>query len=218
LTVYEQNPATFGQDRYLLTNPPGLRMLNMGLAAEAGAEWGRLTIHASFVAEKSRGPTNPGNAFFENDPGVVGSLFLDPNSSIHAAGRIFTDRAYIGKIQSTYRLPGGIEAAAAVGYLDGLVFARRLLVTGLAQGPFVVATTVRGSSEGGNRAQYALNWNLRFSREFARKFALQVDILNVTNAGQSIQESDLSGPAFNLRRPVAIQPPRAVRVGFRYRY
>ena len=182
LTVYEQNPATFGQDRYLLANPPGLRMLNMGLVAQAGGEWRRLTIHASFVAEKSRGPTNPGNAVFENDPGVIGSLFLDPNSSINASGRIFTDRAYIGKLQSTYRLPGGIDVAAAAAYLDGLVFARRLLVTGLAQGPFVVATTVRGSPEGGNRAQYVLDWNLRFSREFARRFALEVDILNVTNA------------------------------------
>ena len=36
LTVYAQNPATLGQDRYLLTNPAGLRMLNTGLVAEAG--------------------------------------------------------------------------------------------------------------------------------------------------------------------------------------
>ena len=224
LTVYAQNPATLGQDRYLLTNPAGLRMLNTGLVAEAGTEWRRLTLHASFVAEKSYGPTNPGDAVYENDPGVIGALFLDPNTAIHATGRSFVDRAYVGKIQASYRLPpawGGIEVASVADYMDGLVFARQLLVTGLPQGPFLVATTVRGSPEGGNRAQYAINWNLRLSRQFGLpvgRFAVSADILNVTNAGQRLQEDDLSGPSFNLRLPVAIQPPRFVRIGFRYEF
>src|SRR5581483_10256805 len=91
LTVWEQNPATFGQDRYLLTNPAGLRMLNTGLVAEAEGGTPTLRVKASFLAEKSYGPTNPGNAVFENDPGVIGALFLDPNTSINAANRIFVD-------------------------------------------------------------------------------------------------------------------------------
>jgi hypothetical protein len=224
LTVYAQNPATLGQDRYLLTNPAGLQMLNTGLLAEAGTEWRRLTLHASFVAEKSYGPTNPGDAVYENDPGVIGALFLDPNTAIHATGRSFVDRAYVGKIQASYRLPsawGGIDVASVADYMDGLVFARQLLVTGLPQGPFLVATTVRGSPEGGNRAQYLINWNLRLSRQFGLpvgKFAVSADVLNVTNAGQRLQEDDLSGPSFNLRLPVAIQPPRLVRLGFRYEF
>ena len=60
--------------------------------------------------------------------------------------------------------------ASVADYMDGLVFARQLLVTGLPQGPFLVATTVRGSPEGGNRAQYVINWNLRFSRQFGLPF------------------------------------------------
>jgi hypothetical protein len=224
LTVYAQNPATLGQDRYLLTNPPGLRMLNTGLLAEVGTAWRGATVHASFVAEKSYGPTNPGDASYENDPGVIGALFLDPNTLIHAAGRTFVDRAFVGKIQARYRLPsfcGGIEVASVVVYTDGLVFARQLLVTGLPQGPLLVASTVRGSPEGGNRTQYAVNWNLRFSREFALsagRLALTADILNVTNAAQRLQENDLSGASFNLRLPVAIQPPRFVRLGVRYEF
>lgn len=224
LTVYAQNPATLGQDRYLLTNPTGLRMLNTGLLAEVGTEWRRLMLRASFVAEKSYGRTNPGDAVNENDAGVVGSLFLDPNTAIHAAGRSFVDRAYVGKMQASYRLPsacGGIEVTSIADYTDGLVFARQLLVTVLPQGPFLVATTVRGSPEGGNRAQYVINWNLRLSRQFGLpigRFAVTADIFNVTNAGQSIQQNDLSGPSFNLRMPVAIQPPRFVRIGFRYAF
>ncbi len=224
LTVYAQNPATLGQDRYLLTNPAGLRMLNTGLLAEAGTEWRRLTLHASFLAEKSYGPTNPGDMVYQNDPGVIGTLFLDPNAAINATGRSFVDRAYVGKIQARYRLPsawGGIELASVADYMDGLVFARQLLVTGLPQGPFLVATTVRGSPEGGNRAQYVINWNFRVSRQFELPFgriALSADILNVTNAGQRLQEDDLSGPSFDLRLPVSIQPPRMVRLGFRYEF
>ncbi len=224
LTVYAQNPATLGQDRYLLTNPAGLRMLNAGLLAEAGTEWRQLTLHASFVAEKSYGPTNPGDGIYENDPGVIGALFLDPNTAIHATGRSFVDRAYVGKIQASYRLPsawGGIELASVANYMDGLVFARQLLVAGLPQGPFLVATTVRGSPEGGNRAQYVMNWNLRISRQFVLpigRLVATADILNVTNAGQRLQEVDLSGPSFNLRLPVSIQPPRLAGLGFRYEF
>jgi hypothetical protein len=224
LTVYAQNPATLGQDRYLLTNPAGLRTLNSGLAAEIGTEWRSLTFHASFVAEKSYGPTNPGNGVYQNDPGVIGALFLDPNTAINAAGRSFLDRAYVGKIQSAYRLPsalGGIEVANVADYMDGLAFARQLLVTGLPQGPFLVDTTVRGSPNGGNRAEYVVNWNLRLSREFGvgeGRLKLSADVLNVTNAAQRLQENDLTGPSFNLRLPVAIQPPRFLRIGFQYQF
>ncbi|HJZ98841.1 MAG TPA: hypothetical protein VKE70_20170, partial [Candidatus Solibacter sp.] len=170
------------------------------------------------------GPANPGDAVYENDPGVIGALFLDPNTAIHAVGRSFVDRAYVGKIQASYRLPsawGGMELASVADYMDGLVFARRLLVTDLPQGPFLVATTVRGSPEGGNRAQYVINWNLRISRQFGLpigRLAATADILNVINAGERLQQYDLSGPSFNLRLPVAIQPARFVRIDFRYEF
>ncbi|MDR3701140.1 MAG: TonB-dependent receptor [Candidatus Sulfopaludibacter sp.] len=224
LTVYAQNPATLGQDRYLLSNPAGLRELNTGMVAEAGTAWRGLTLHASFLAEKSYGPTNPGDSAYENDPGVIGALFLDPNTAIHAAGRSFVDRAFAGKIQAHYQMPrawGGIEVASVADYTDGLVFARQLLVTGLPQGPFLVAATVRGSPGGGNRAQYVLNWNLRVSRRFELPFGgitASADLLNVNNSAQRVQESDISGPTFNARLPVAIQPARFVRIGFRYEF
>jgi hypothetical protein len=105
--------------------------------------------------------------------------------------------------------------------MDGLVFARQLLVTGLAQGPFLIDTTVRGSPEGGNRAAYAFNWNLRLDRRFRLPIgtlAPSADVMNLTNAAHKIQENDLTGPSFNLRLPVAIQAPRMVRLGFRWEF
>jgi hypothetical protein len=55
-----------------LTNPPDLRMLNTGLLAEVRSQWRSAQIHASFLAEKSYGPTNPGYTVLENDPYVIG--------------------------------------------------------------------------------------------------------------------------------------------------
>ena len=224
LTVYAQNPATLGHDRYLLTNPPGLRTLNSGVNAQLRTAWRGITVSASFVAEKSYGPTNPGNAVFENDPGVVGALFSDPNAQINSTGRAFTDRAFTGKIEALYRLPtrwGGVQISTVADYTDGLAFARMLLVTGLPQGPFLVATTPRGSPGGGNRAEHVQNWNLRLSREWPLAFgriAAAADLLNVTNADLAIQQADLTGLAFNSRLPIAIEPPRFVRFEVRYRF
>jgi hypothetical protein len=224
LVVYEQNPDTFGQDRFLLTNPPGLRMLYEGLIAEVSARLKYATVHASFTAEKSFGPTNPGNGPLENDAGIIGSLYQDPNTLINSTGRDFFDRGYLGKIQTSSHLParlGGLELSNIVNYLDGLVFARNLLITGLAQGPFIQAATLRGSPEGGNRAEYVLNWNLRLSRTFhlsRGEIGFSTDLLNVVNAGNRVQESDISGPDFNSRLPIAIQVPRFVRFGLQYNF
>jgi hypothetical protein len=224
LTMYQQKRATFGKDEYLLVNEPGLRTLNAGFTAEIGTEWRNVILHASFTAEKAWGPTNPGNAVFENDPGVIGSLFVDPNSAAFTLARSFVDRAYVGKAQAIYQLPsawGRFEIVSIADYLDGLPFARQLLASGAAQGPFLVSTTVRGSPEGGNRAQYVLNWNLRVRREFplhSGRMTAFADILNVMNAGQEIQQSDLTGISFNSRLPLAIQPSRFMRLGLAYNF
>jgi hypothetical protein len=223
LTVYAQNPASFGQDRYLLTNPAGLRELDEGMVAEAGQTWRWHGWHASFLAVKSYGPTNAGNAAIENDPGVIGSLFLNPNFGINAAGRGYFDRAYVGKLQFAVRLPrwlGSVECANTVNHLDGLPFARLLLVTGLPQGPIVVDTTPRGNSGGGNRSQHVLNWNLRLSRGFGwlgGSARVSMDALNVANEADRIEEIDVTGLTFNERLPAVLQPARFARVSLEWR-
>jgi hypothetical protein len=226
LTVYQQNPPTFGQDHYVLTNPPDLRNLDKGLQAEIQGAWRSLFLDASFVAEESHGPTNPGDAVFENDPGVVGSLFMDPNTLVNASGRGVMDRAFLGKLSGQYRLPwGGIEIAAVADYLDGLVFARQLLVTGLAQGPFVIDATSRGTQLlnplSGNRAEGVINANLRLARQFRLPkgtLGAALDIMNVANSGYKIQENEITGPSFNRRLPVEIQPARFARIELRYTF
>ena len=111
LTVYAQDPTTFGQDRYSLTNPPGLRELNSGVVAETGTQWRGLGFHASFTAEKSYGPTNPGNSFYENDPGVIGALFLDPNTSVNA------DRPDLYRQGLCGKGAGGVPVTGVLGWV-----------------------------------------------------------------------------------------------------
>jgi hypothetical protein len=91
----------------------------------------------------------------------------------------------------------------------------------LPQGPFLVDTTVRGSPEGGNRAEFIMNWNLRLGRHFQLPFGKLVtnfDLLNVTNSANRIQESYVSSTAFNERLPVAIQTPRVLRISLQYQF
>jgi hypothetical protein len=76
-------------------------------------------------------------------------------------------------------------------------------------------------AEGGNRAEYVANWNLRILREVRLPrgtLAASGDVLNVLNAGHKIQENDISGPAFNSRLPVAFQEPRSLRLQLRFQF
>ena len=149
---------------------------------------------------------------------MVGSLFLNPNLGINTDGRGYFDRAYVGKAQFAVRLPrwlGSIECANSVNYLDGLPFARLLLVTGLPQGPIVVDTTPRGNIGAGNRSQHVLHWNLRLGRGFrllTGAARVSLDVLNVANAAGRIEEIDATGLSFDERLPAVIQPARFARL------
>jgi hypothetical protein len=153
------------------------------------------------------------------------SGLMDPNTLVNASGRPVMDRAFVGKIQATYRLPWGIDFAAIADYLDGLVFARQLLITGLAQGPFVIDATSRGTQPNnplsGNRAAGVINGNIRLARKFrlpAGALDASLDILNVANSAYRLQENEASGTSFNLRLPVEVQPARFVRIQLRYSF
>ncbi len=223
LLVYEQDPATWGQDQFLLTNA-GLRSFSAGLVAELNGRGDRFWWRLSFVAEKGHGPTNSGNDPWENDTGVVGSLLQDENTLFNATGRTYFDRAYVAKLAGYWHAPrnlGGFEAGAVVSYWDGLPFGRRLLVRGLSQGPQVLSATPRGSPEGGHRTEFQLTLDLRVSRSFqlpVGTLRALADIFNLSNASYNLVERDWSSTDFSRRLPVAIQPPRFVRVGLEYSF
>jgi hypothetical protein len=215
LTVYNQDPRTLGQDRFLLTNPRGLNANYEGLEAAIRAglfrDWG---LSLSFSAFMAKGTTNPGNSEFQNDPGVIGALFDDPNNALNARGRVFFDRAYVGKIVAYGRAPFGFHLGSVITYYDGLPFGRELVVTGLNQGPIFIMAKPRFY-----RTQFNLTFDQRISRDFAigsHRLSFMVDAFNLLNVNKNLLEQSLSGPMFPLRVPLAVENPRVIRFGIRF--
>jgi hypothetical protein len=228
LTVYEQDPATFGQDHFLLTNPAGLRMDQRGVVAEGGFNKRGVAAQASLYVGKSWGPTNPGNDIWENDSGVVGSLYADPNTMINASGSPAMDRRFAGKVWLSYPTPrrfGKLEIMNIGVATGGYPYARRLLVTGLDQGPFMVDATPRGGPQG-YRTDPVYDWNLRVSRAFEmrggllRRGTLRVsaEVFNLLNLGTALRVNDLTGPQFLQNLPLEMQPPRFARGGVSWEF
>ncbi len=218
LTVFNQDPLSLGKDRYLLTNPAGLRSRYKGIEIAVRRELPHHGfVSVSFAAYSAVGTTNPGNSEFENDPGVAGDLFDNPNNQLNATGRTFFDRAYVGKVASYVHLPFGFYSGSVIRYADGLPFGRKLIVAGLNQGPIYVMATPRGEP-GGFRTQFYLIFDQRLARDFTiERFRLSamLDVFNLLNSNRNLSEYDITGPLFPPRTPVGFQNPRVLRLGLR---
>ena len=83
------------------------------------------------------GTTSPGNTEWENDDGVIGSLYDNPNTPKNTKGRMRFDRTYTGRIGINFLALFGIRIGCIVKYYDGQPFARKIIVSGMNQGPFI---------------------------------------------------------------------------------
>jgi hypothetical protein len=227
ITVYNQDPSTLGRDYYLLTNPQGFRDFYQGLELVAESkDWiTGLYFQLSFAAFMSVGMASQEGEEQEYDQGVIGNLFDNPNTLINADGRLFFDRAYLGKIAAAYELPWNIQISGVAKYYDGLPFGRKLIVTGLNQGPFYVLATPRGNYFGsndklsGHRVEFNLTLDLGIEKTFPLgdgRIGVRLDVFNLLNTNNNTRENDLSGPDFQARIPLEIEAPRVFRLGMKY--
>ena len=216
LTVYDRLPSTFGQDRYLLTNMPNDQAAYDGLEVDWGLETPRWYSMAGIAAYRSNG--SGGNRGFhanENDQGVIGELFEDPNATTFSSGRLFFDRAYVLNWSTSYRTRNDFLAGVTARYQDGQPFSRLVLVPDLAQGPEAISADELGTT----RFTFAATLDTRFEKGFAVKrgrAAFRVDVFNLLNRGNEVEEDPIAGPGF--RRITAVQPPRTLRIGVRFEY
>ena len=221
LTLYNRNSTALGQDFHLLTNPPGQHASFKGFEIRLVKPLLHLwAFSASFTAMRTLAPTSPGNSVLENDTGIVGLLGADPNTLVFASSRTYFDRAFVGKAAGYYFAPGKVQLATVVKYYDGLPFGRLLFVEGFNQGPFFVRATPR-AHPGGFQTQFNLTVDVRVAREFAvRRGTLSgyLDVFNIQNLNKNTLEGDLTGPMFEARVPLAIQAPRAARLGIEWRF
>jgi len=150
----------------------------------------------------------------------VGALGTDPNTFVMAASRTYFDRAFVGKATGYYFAPKGFQVGFVGKYYDGLPFGRLLFVDGFNQGPFFVRATPR-AHPGGFQTQFSFTLDTRVAREFRlRRGTLSgyLDIFNALNLDKNTLEADLTGPTFESRVPLAIQAPRAARLGVEWKF
>jgi hypothetical protein len=218
--IYNQDPATLGKDFFLLTNPePDKRITRFrGLDLTLVRRHSRtFNFYLSLQAMEAIGYASPGNSEWQNDDGVVGALYDNPNTLICAKGRLAFDRGYTARVGFSWNLPAGFRLAAVVKYYDGQPFARLIVVTGLNQGPFFIMAHPRGVA----RYEYNRTVDIRLEKTFRlgeAGLSLFVDGFNIFNRNLALSENEWTGPTWPLRLPTEIQSPRTFRFGLAYEF
>jgi hypothetical protein len=213
LTAYNRLPASFGSDRYLLTNPTRETMTFVGVELSAQTRLDRLFLIVSGTAGRSNGfAANRGFRAIENDQGSVGELFANPNALTHAHGRLFTERGYTTKMSGTYAFGHDIRLGMIARYQDGQMFSRMVIFPSLNQGPEAIDAFANGLT----RFTYLLTVDARLQKRVTvgnRRVDLVADVFNLLNTANEVEENSVAGPDF--RRTTAVQPPRTVHLGVR---
>ncbi len=214
LQIYDRLPSSFGQDRFLLTNPDEARATYEGVELTweiMSTRWQMLFGATTYRTRGSGGDLGAGP--LENDQLVVGQRYRDPNAASTLPGRLFFDRAYVAKWSTSYRAPGDIRLAGVVRYQDGQPFTRLVVIPDLAGGPEIVEAHAPGLT----RFTYTATIDARVEKGFTihgRRAAVRLDVFNLTNHRNEVEEDVVTGPLF--RRSTAVQPPRTLRFGLRF--
>lgn len=213
LPAYNRSPATYGADRYVLTNPVGDNGTFVGLDLTVQRRTKRFFFLGGATAGQVRiFAANRGFLSVENDAGLLGEVFANPNARTNAPGRPFTDRAFTFKMSGTYRFPKDVRLGVIARYQDGQTFSRLVVFEGLNQGP----EPVRAFENGDTRFTFTMTIDARLQKEFRfgeRRIALLLDAYNLSNRLAEVEESQADGPTW--RAVTAVQPPLAIHAGVR---
>jgi hypothetical protein len=219
-TIFNQKRSTLGKDFFLLTNPYSetritrYRGLDLILVKKYSPTF---FFFLALTATEVTGTTSPGNTEWENDDGVVGSLYENPNTLINAKGRLNFDRGYTGRIGLSFRAPWGLRIGSIVKYYDGQPFARKIIIRGMNQGPFYIMAHPRGVS----RYEFNMTVDIRVEKSFdlgKAKMRIVVDGFNIFNWAFATAENEWTGPEWPLRFATEIQSPRIFRIGLAYEF
>src|SRR6476646_3877244 len=81
LPVYNRPASTFGLDRYVLTNPPDNEGTFVGVDLSIQSQTNQLFFLLAGTAGRVEGlAANRGFLATENDEGLLGELYIDPNA------------------------------------------------------------------------------------------------------------------------------------------
>jgi hypothetical protein len=217
LPIFSRLPASFATDSYVLRNvdenPARDHGLDVVLERPFDGRWGMLI---GATAHRSSG--TGGNRGFgpdENDQGVIGEVFSDPNAAMFAPGRLFFERGYVVKWSAMYQLPYGLRGGTAARYQDGQHFARVVIAPDVEQGVDFVPALPRGLT----RFTYAFTLDTRLEKELrpgGRRASVILEVFNLLNTNNEVEEDEVTGPAFRVS--TAVQPARSVRLRVRFKF
>jgi hypothetical protein len=213
ITFYNRSPATFGADRFLLTNPDDDEASFVGADMIGTMRTEKFFFFLGLTAGRSEGiAANRGYGPLENDDGLVGEVYVDPNARGHAQGRTFTERGYTIKTATTYTFPHDTTLGIIGRYQDGQHFARMVIYPDLNQG----AEAVRAFRNGRTRFTFEMTVDARLQKGFRigdHRADVFLEAYNLFNEYLEVEEDTVSGPTSRMK--TASQPPRAIYFGLR---
>ncbi len=219
-SLYNRKSEALGKDFFLLSNPDASNRISTykGMDLNVVKTWdGGTLAFLSLTSMEIVGTASPGNTEWENDDGVIGLLYDDPNASFNARGRLRFDRAYTVRMGFSIPLPFRSRLGFLAKYYDGQPFTREIVVEGLRQGAVILMAHYRGKA----RYEYNMTVDLRLEKAFAfggTSLRVLLDVFNALNQNLATEESALTRPEFPLRYATEIQSPRVVRLGLDFQF
>jgi hypothetical protein len=215
IPVYSRPPNMANADRYLLTNPEEDSLIYHALEfVYEQPITPNFRLRASALEWWSSGPgAAPGFHVNENDQGLVGELFQDPNTLSHASGPTFFDRSYVAKVSGFYRAPRDVSVSFSANYRDGQAFGGLIVVPDLVQGPEPIQSYIRKRT----RFTFTVLLDARVEKRFrigGRTAAAWLDVFNLPGLYEEVEENPIPGPTF--RASTVLQPPPTLRAGVRF--
>lgn len=217
LSVYNQDPATLGQDHLLTTNTPLLNLLYRGieftLSKRFSNRWQLLTsyTYARSIADAV--------------------AVTNPNTLINSRGASLYDRPQTFKLTGSYMLPHDISVSGNVRLQSGPPVTRTETYA-LNQGN----VTVNAQTPGSDRLDALKTLDARVSKTLrfgGRELELMADAYNLTNANTTwavraltgrvnvLEGGSPTGTLINQRQylsPISILAPRILRLSVVFRF
>jgi hypothetical protein len=212
LTVFAQDPATFGQEAFLETNPSKLGKDNgrdyTGFEFVANKRLSNRWQFVGSVVIQEMQSLTPSNSFYTT------GLFQNPNDQVNARGRDPLSETVLVKFQGIYQGPWGLLLSGYYRFGSGQPIARTLVVRGLPQGTITVQAEERGERE--TPANNLLDFRVEksFGLGGGRRGSIGVDIFNLLNASTVTSQGVSTG--VDLGTPRIIVNPRIARIGLRF--
>ena len=218
INVWDQDPATRGQDRFVITNSTGLNQQYHGFETTATKRFGNgWQLLAGYTYART----------------IVNAIDIsNPNGFINSRGSTFYDRPHTIKVSGSYTLPHDIAVSGNFRLQSGKPIARTATFA-LTQGN----VTVNATEPGSDRLDPFITIDARIAKVFkvgkGQELEVMLDGYNLSNANTvwdvrtltgriNVREGgDPTGALINqqqYRSPISILPPRIFRLGAAFRF